>query len=178
MWPRSKHRIDEGPCADGLADALQMITNTGTWINNADTKAGLLAAAVAVLVAALAQQTSVLTQVLHAHSRHVWVAFSILVGLVVDLCTSVAALGLALRPRTPHPQTPSRFSFPTIASPAWTRWPEDRDQVAAEAWTQAHLLARIAVGKFRALKVATTATLSSVVLYLEWLLAAALVPKK
>lgn len=50
--------------ADDLADAHHAIDYAGTWINNADTKAGLLSAALAVVLAATSQQSKAIGDVL------------------------------------------------------------------------------------------------------------------
>jgi hypothetical protein len=176
MWRKPKYGEDPEELSDHVSDAFQMIGSTGAWINNADTKAGLLAAAVAVLVAALAQQMSVLAEVLRPHGPTAWIALSLLSLLVMDMCTAVLALGFVIRPRTQLPETHSRFSFPTIADPAWKYHPANRTEVAAEAWSQARVLARIATVKFQVVKIAARATYSSVILYLAWLMAASLVP--
>lgn len=161
--------------ASDLADAHHAIGYAGMWINNADTKAGLLSAALAVVVAAATQQSRVIGDVLRPGGGGEWAALVVLCLLGLAIVVGVVALGLVITPRTPPPAAPSRFGFPTLASHGWRHVPATRAQAAEEAWGQAHVLSRIATRKFAALRVASIAVFSSFPLYGCWIVTTSLI---
>ena len=167
--------LSTAAAADHLADAHQAVGYAGGWVNNADTKAGLLSAAVAVVIAATSQQAGAIKAVARfKHSSDV-VAFTLFCLLGVAVTVALIALATALVPRTPPPQMSSRFGFPTLASPGWTPSPVTRAEAADEAWNQARVLSTIAQRKFVSLMVACVAVFVALPLYLAWMVAAALV---
>lgn len=161
--------------SDDLLDAHHAIGYAGTWINNADTKAGLLAAALAVVVAGATQQAEAIGDALRPANGGEAVALVLLGMLGATVATATVGLGLATIPRTPPPQAPSRFDFPTLTSHGWRHVPATRAQAAAEAWGQAQVLSRIAARKYAMLRVAMTAVFGSLPLYAAWSVAAALI---
>lgn len=160
--------------ADDLDDAHHAIDYAGDWIRNADTKAGLLTASVAVVIAAGTAQVSASSEMLRPSDGREWLVLAILGFAVTALAVAIVALAVVITPRTPPAQAPSRFSFPTLASHAWRHTPATRAQAAEEAWEQANVLASIAQDKFRALRVASLATFTGLVLYACWAIAAVL----
>ncbi len=179
---RAVAKLDQGradvtatdPC-DDLVDAHHAIGYAGTWINNADTKAGLLAAALAVVVAGATQQAEAMSDALRPGDGSEVAALILLCLLGAAVATATVGLALATIPRTPPPQAPSRFGFPTLASHGWRHVPATRAQAAAEAWGQAQVLAGIAARKYVRLRVAMTAAFASLPLYAAWSVAAALI---
>jgi len=161
--------------SEDLVDAHHAIGYAGTWINNADTKAGLLAAALAVVVAGATQQSEAIQDALRPANGGEAVALVLLCLLGATVAIATLGLALATLPRTPPPQAPSRFGFPTLASPGWRHVPATRAQAATEAWAQAQVLSRIAARKYATLRVAVTAVFASLPLFAAWSVAAALI---
>lgn len=91
------------------------------------------------------------------------------------ILVAIVALALVITPRTPPPQEPSRFGFPTLASHGWKHQPATRAEVAGEAWGQAQVLSGIAKRKYAALRVASAAVFCSLLLYVAWAVAASLI---
>jgi hypothetical protein len=162
-WPP-----DRTTSEDDLADAHSAIVYASTWVNSADTKAGFLAAMSAVVIAAISQQTDEIGVAIQlaGNGRPVPLVLLVLVGSA--LAVALVALAFVITPRTPPPQAPSRFGFPTLASRGWKRVRATRAQAAEEAWDQARVLSRVARAKFKALRVAAVAEFLSVFLYAAW----------
>lgn len=164
------------PEAD-LAEALAAGAEFGCWVRNADTKAGLLAAATAVLVGALAQQTGTLGTFLAPETRLETVVLVLLVATGGGMLTTTVFLGHALIPRTPtSSEVPNRFSWPDMAEadPAQLRR-GDQAAAAHEAWCQAHTVAIIAKRKFDAIRRAVWSLGGSFLAFSAWVVVAALV---
>lgn len=151
-----------------LDDAHKAIDAFRGWINNADTKAGLLSAGVAALVAGVTQQRTALGLALSPNSAKTYVALAVLIIWLSAIIVVVTALGFSLIPRLDAPPTSNRFAFPTVARWDWSITPADRETAAGEAWAEARVLAIIASNKFRGLKVAFPAFGVALVLFLAW----------
>lgn len=161
-----------------LQDARQSMAMFSSWVNNADTKAGLLAATVAVVLARLSQQTVAIRRVITPDEVGEWGALIVLLVLSVAVGTAFVALAHTLIPRT-FDDVESRFSFPHVAATKWTHKPASpREDVASEAWAQVATLARIVKSKFRFLKIATIATFVALPLFLVWSVVATPLPEQ
>jgi len=119
-------------------------------IANADAKSGFLAAGITVVGAAG------FTQLKHFLSSHPFDgAKSIAAGILLILALvglGYAALNLvwALNPRTEPPDRFTRFGFPSLVAKSFDFVPDlDAEKQRREAWIQAHVLAEIALKKFR-----------------------------
>ncbi|GAA1251954.1 hypothetical protein GCM10009609_14110 [Pseudonocardia aurantiaca] len=132
-----------------------MITQTSSWIFNADAKAGLLLAALAVLGAALTGQLqSTLRGYLVFGVREV-------AGLVL-FAVAAAMLGISvfyiyrvLVPRLDETSSESRFSWPWVSQQALDLiFRREPGGVRREAWVQAVALSGIARAKFSAFRAA------------------------
>jgi hypothetical protein len=153
---------------DDVGDAFQANSGFSSYINNADAKAGLGAAAAAAIVAGVSQQSAAMGSALTAHtSTERWARF-VLVLLAIALLVAVVSIGVALVPRTPVGVNGGRFSFPTVAEDSWQFDPATRPQAAQEAWAQAQTLARIAKRKFAAIRVAIYALGAAFLLFCCW----------
>lgn len=155
--------------ADDLTDAHHAIGYFSTWINNADTKAGLLSAALAVVIAGGAQQAHSIGDVARPDGPSELAALVVLCLLGAALAVGIVALAMVVTPRTPHSQPPSRFGFPTVASHAWRCERSSRENAASEAWGQAHVLAQIAARKFVSLRLASISVFTAVWLVTVWI---------
>lgn len=151
--------------AADIDDAHHAIEYVGQWIRSADTKAGLLATSVAVIIGAGSSQLATFRSSLQTSGAVVW-ATSTLIGItIVAIVVAIVSLAVMVTPRTSQSEIPSRFSFPTLASPPWIHPPTARTEASKEAWAQARVLSRIAQDKHRALRVASPATFSALLLY-------------
>jgi hypothetical protein len=136
-------------------DGQFMITQTSSWIVNADAKAGLLLAALAVLGAALTGQLqSTLRRYLVFGVREV-AALVLFAVAVAMLGISVFYIYRVLIPRLDETSSESRFSWPWVSQQA----PDlilrrEPGGVRREAWVQAVALSGIARAKFSAFRAA------------------------
>ncbi len=143
---------DAGPDSDG---SQFMISQTASWIVNADTKAGLLLTAVAVLGAALAGQISSTLKRSTELDIRLGSALVLFAAAAVVLGISVFHIYRVLIPRTGPTASESRFSWPWLSQ----RSPQDLlgrnpGGLRLEAWAQAVTLAAIASAKFSAFRTA------------------------
>ncbi len=161
--------------ADDLADAHKALGYFGTWINSADTKAGLLSAALAVVIAAVTQQRGAVADVVRPANGGELAALCLLGLLGAFVIVALVALARAITPRTQPSDIPSRFGFPTVAFHGWKHLPATRAQAAEEAWSQAHALAGIAATKNRAVRMASVAVFTTLPLYVSWSVVASLI---
>jgi hypothetical protein len=145
--------VDVAGSSDDVADAFQAITATTSFINSADSKAGLGAAAVAAFMAVLSQQSASLSSAFSLATPTDQLAFVDLVLLGLSLAATTCAIGHALLPRRPVRKGGGRFSYPDIAKDDWTFSPASRAKAASEAWAQAQTLARIAEIKFAGVRI-------------------------
>jgi hypothetical protein len=147
----SRARVSTATLDNG--DARFAIDQFARWIANADTKAGLLAAAMVILASALGQQGAPLSHRLPPGSFGGWVS---LCGLVVSAGAVVASTTFLVRAVAPSVEASEGFSRYSLVSVADASVADlvransdlDRDQ----GWGTATLLARIALRKFRNLR--------------------------
>jgi hypothetical protein len=151
-----------------LEDAHHALDAFREWITNADTKAGLLSAASAVLVGAVGSQQRAITAVLSPRGSLEYIGLGLLIAWTLSLSVALAALGYALVPRIPHPSAPSRFAFPTVARSDWPLTPISRAGAAREAWAEAKVLALVAAHKFSGLRIAFPSFAAALALFLAW----------
>jgi hypothetical protein len=151
-------------------DALPAITLMAGWVNNADTKTGILTGGLLLLGAAyLRQQNSVEKLLAHAEGRG-FAALAVFAFGAICLALGAAHAYLALRPRV-QPGEPSRFSFPHLAQLEIRElMTQDGDQVRSEAWTQAQTMARIVAAKYRHFQLTLAFATLSTLMYVAWLL--------
>lgn len=152
-------------------DAFHAVTTVGAYVNNADTKIGLLAAALTLLAGGVVRQRPRVEALLDAglHQRGV-VALLALGGCAVLLLSAGGCLFRALRPRLGNGLS-SRFAFPHLAE-------ADLDQLVAadpaeirkEAWIQAQALSKIVLAKYRCFSKALTCGLLAGMAFFLWLL--------
>lgn len=156
------------PASVSADDARFAITAFAGWITNADTKTGLLAAAVTVLTSTVVSQSDRAIALLPPQGVRQVAAVVAIVACLAALAVTAFWLLRALLPRTTNAGF-SRYSWPAVAalSPrelvAMTAI-EDR----AEAWLQAHTLARIAQAKFGNFAHALRWFTAAVVLLIAW----------
>jgi hypothetical protein len=147
-----------------------VIEQTGEWIRNADTKTGLLATAISVLIAATAGN-------MHRKQFTAWHS----VSGVVSICAGGIFLGCAILavvhmlavviPRTKVAGSISRFSWPWLAAHTEAEINSQVRRIGArrEAWAQAKALADIARAKHHHFKRAVAWSVASSGCFLAWL---------
>jgi hypothetical protein len=144
-------------CEPG-ADVTLAINQVSAWIYAADTKAGLLAASLGVLLAGLLTQADPLRTMAPPHT----VQETLVLVLAHLVMVSVAMSGwFILRTLAPRSATgrPTRYGWPTLArrtgAPEPAPEPDGGNgRARAEAWQHAVDLAVIAERKFVAFRVA------------------------
>ncbi|MFD4641669.1 Pycsar system effector family protein [Lentzea sp. NPDC058436] len=153
---------------DSTSEAQFVITVVGNWIVNADTKAGLLATANAVLGGVVASQRSSLRSAFNPKSPTPWWELPIAGLVALSFLISMVALVAVLRPRIrtgPY----SRYSWPAVANlSAEDVLSRARRNPEAEAWRTARDLSLIARRKFLWLRVAIFSWAVTGVLSLSW----------
>ncbi|MCH5677356.1 hypothetical protein [Streptomyces gilvus] len=130
------------------ADATLAIDQVSAWIISADTKAGLLAASLGVLVAGLLTQASALRGMAPPHT--VRQALILLLAHLTVISTMVSAWFVlrTLAPRTVT-STPTRYGWPSLARTQGPVTPAaEPGRARAEAWQHAVDLAAVAELKF------------------------------
>jgi hypothetical protein len=150
--------VPEGHAAGHLQDAEFAITSFSSWIVSADTKAGLLSAATALLVGALAGERAHLAAAAKSESGIAIAVLALFAFTVAALLVTAAFLGGVLYPRRSR-LVESRFSWPRHVAlpldiPQLVGSTRDEHTIASEAWLQATALASIAQSKFRAFQIA------------------------
>jgi hypothetical protein len=155
----------------GYDDAVTALTSIGPWVNNADTKIGLLAAAMTVLTGALVHQRPRVEQLIRASaSARNDVALAFIALSAVSLVVSAGWLLHALRPRL-HNDKPSRFAFPHLAAlDVDVLALHDAEAVRKEAWIQAKTLAEIVLAKYRCFSHALSCAVVAGAGFVAWLL--------
>jgi hypothetical protein len=152
-------------------DAFHAAITIGNWVNNADTKIGLLGAALTILTGAVVRQRSRVEALTRAplHTRE-WAALALLSASVIALAVAAWYLYYAIRPRLSSDK-PSRFSFPYLAvADLATLVNADPVQVRREAWIQAQALSRIVLAKYHYFSKALTFGLISGLTFVGWML--------
>jgi hypothetical protein len=159
------------PPPKGNEDAFLALTATGPWVNNADTKIGLLATALTVLTTGVVRQRP---RVESLGNGGVDVRGALaLACLAVSAALIVLAgywLFRALRPRLVNSK-PSRFAFPHLAG-ADLATLTDADPVAVrkEAWIQVKTLSQVILNKYTYFSKALGAGLGAGTAFIGWLL--------
>ncbi|MCP2260895.1 hypothetical protein LX15_004615 [Streptoalloteichus tenebrarius] len=153
-------------------DARFAMTHFASWIGNADTKAGLLAAATTVLAGAVVGQRAAVVAALTRPTGWRVVA---LVGLglsVVGVVVTTLFLIRAVAPRVRQDGF-SRYSWPTVADTSLSGlMATDPEGDRREAWLSALTLARIVRRKYANLRCAFVSWLISVTGLTVWLIIA------
>ncbi|SHG07780.1 Pycsar system effector family protein [Streptoalloteichus hindustanus] len=150
-------------------DARFAINHFATWIGNADTKAGLLAAATTVLAGALVGQRSAVVATLARPTGWQVVA---LVALALSAVGVVVTTLFLIRAVAPHVRQDgfSRYSWPTVADADLTALlAGQREDDRREAWLSALTLARIVRRKYANLRCAFATWLVGVAGLTVWL---------
>lgn len=147
---RQRRRVARS-CDSG--DARFVIDHFTRWIANADTKAGMLAAALIITADALGEQGRIVANRLPPRSPAEWVA---VLALLVCTCGIVASVAFLLRTVTPRVEMSvrfSRYSFASVAdAPIADLVRMDRGSDREQGWRTATILASIARRKFRNLQ--------------------------
>jgi hypothetical protein len=152
-------------------DAYLAITTVGPWVNNADTKIGLLATALTVLTAGVVRQRHTVETVIDTGvGWRAGIALCLLGVCVVALVIAGACLFKALKPRLTN-AGPSRFAFPHLADADLDELARhDPEAIRREAWLQAKTLAGIVRDKYRCFSNALTWGVVSGIAFVGWLL--------
>ncbi len=151
-------------------DAFLALSTIGPWVNNADTKIGLLATALTVLTCAAVRQRlrveALLEEGVHLRGG---LALTALVLCALAIVFADVCLFRALRPRLTN-SAPSRFAFPHLAiADLATLVGADPAAVRAEAWIQAQTLSQIVNCKYKCFRTALSAGLLAGVAFVIWL---------
>ncbi|MCC8453392.1 MULTISPECIES: hypothetical protein [Streptomyces] len=175
--PPERNSSSEGVSVDGQdpgEDVRFVLEQTGEWIRAADAKTGLLGAALAVLVAAIAAKFD------RAHIAH-WSDFpgdaikgAILVATMLALIKAAYHMKGVLLPRTQSGDEDTRFSWPWVEKSTT----EDLVRLSAatarrEAWTQAKTLASIAKAKHEQFTYALKWSSITTALFFGWVVSLA-----
>jgi Family of unknown function (DUF5706) len=140
------------PTQSDNQDAYFAISQFTSWISSADTKAGFLSAALAVVAGSVISESSAHFTGTARSGPRAWCA-STLLGLAMA-ATFVCALYLLLTvyPRV-REQRSSRYSWPSVAAQTERALVESNYRTdREEAWATAKSLALIAQDKFRYLR--------------------------
>lgn len=131
-------------------DAFQALSSVNSWVNNADAKIGLLAAALTVLAGGAVRERALVEDTITGDSTGRTSGALALFGLcVVALAVAAVCLLRGLRARVAD-DTPSRFAFPYAASAKLDELTRARPgQIRREAWMQVQTLSIIAMRKYR-----------------------------
>lgn len=163
-----------------LDDAHHAIAYMAGWINNADTKAGLLSAVALLLIGALVQDAGDISALVGSldwdRESLDWgraLPVSLLALSTIFLLSGGSRLVTSIVPNLKGGDVESRFGFPTLAGnpPPFS---SSRTDAVNEAWTQARVLAEIVERKFARIRSATPQIYLAVLLYAAWKLAVAL----
>ena len=150
-------------------DALPAIDAVGIWINNADTKVGLLGIVDTALVGAFVAQHDRARAVLGHTDRRDILALVLLSLGAVALVTSILYLLRALQPRLDS-YHPSRFAFPWVADADLADlMAGNHEQIRLEAWIQAQTLSKIVRAKYKGLRRALPCAVLAGALLVGWL---------
>lgn len=166
MPPRSP----QPPAPKGTEDAFLALSTIGPWVNNADTKIGLLATALTVLTCGAVRQRPRVEALVDAgvHLRGT-LALAAFVVCVVAIVVAGSCLYRALRPRLTNGDA-SRFAFPHLATADLdTLVDMDSAAVREEAWIQAQTLSQIVNAKYECFRSALGAGLVAGVAFVAWL---------
>ncbi|MFD9982947.1 hypothetical protein ACFWZJ_21485 [Streptomyces massasporeus] len=155
-------------------DVRFTLEQVGEWIRSADTKAGLLAPTLALLVSPAFDNFSKkqLTDLLDSPRN--FIGGVLFAGFGITFVMAAFFIASVLIPRTQHAMRSSRYSWPwlcetdlhilTSLSPSESR---------EEAWAQAKNLAQIAQWKHKYFKMALRATIANAAFLITWLFVSA-----
>lgn len=147
-------------------DVRFLIAQTSANIANADTKAGLLVAGLAVLLGGIATHGQSL---LREPWRQGWHNIASAVGLSLAAVFAIASALLLVRvliPRTFQPTEATRFAWPWLEAQTLDDLVKMPDEsLRREAWIQVIELARIANKKYRAFKLGLICILVSALVF-------------
>lgn len=150
-------------------EAFHALSSLNSWVNNADAKIGLLAAALTVLASGVVRQRHRVELALSdATAVRTRVGLALFAVCVIALGVSAVYLYRGLRARLDGEV--SRFGFPHAAQadvPALTSG--NPRQIRHEAWTQVHTLSRIVMKKYRCFNAALLSAMISAVALVGWL---------
>lgn len=152
-------------------DALQAMNHIGSWVNNADTKIGLLATALTVLTGGVVRQRSQFETLVTDHpGLRGWTAVVLLAVSAAALLVAGWWLFRALMPRLTNDK-PSRFAFPHLAHDDLdTLVAHDPAAVRRDAWTQAKTLSQIVLDKYCCFRHALTFGVIAGACFVGWML--------
>lgn len=163
---RQRRRAELEKAAADVSDAEFVIGQTGEWIRSADTKAGLLFGALAVLLGWLSTSTGELHG-LRSGQLHRLDTIA-LAGCAVLLAVAIVLLVLVLLPRRATPPT-TRYAWPLINKMSiddiLELTPTTRRE---EAWKQGKQLAQIASRKHFWFTAALWTSTGSVICFFAW----------
>ncbi|MFF7574870.1 hypothetical protein ACFZBE_07730 [Streptomyces sp. NPDC008061] len=155
-------------------DVRFTLEQIGEWIRSADTKAGLLAPALALLISPAFDNFNKKQLTNFLDSPRDFVGALLFFGFGTTFGVAASFIASVLIPRTQHAVRSSRYSWPWICgidlqvltslSPSESR---------AEAWAQAKNLAQIAQWKHKYFKLALRATMANAAFLIMWLFVSA-----
>ncbi|MEU9583262.1 hypothetical protein [Streptomyces werraensis] len=166
---------DESPVDhDPGEDVRFTLEQVGEWIRSADTKAGLLAPTLALLMSPAFDNFSKRQLTDFLDSPRNFLGALLFVGFGLTFVVAAFFVAQVLIPRTQHAVRSSRYSWPwlcetdlhvlTSLSPSESR---------EEAWAQAKILAQIAQWKHRNFKLALRTTIMNGIFLISWLFVSA-----
>ncbi|MFF8868613.1 hypothetical protein [Streptomyces massasporeus] len=134
------------------ADVTLAINQVSAWIVSADTKAGLLAAGLGVMVAGLLTRAGDVRSMSPPHTVRETLILVLLHLVVVWVAASGWFIMRTLAPRTVS-SVPTRYGWPTLARRAHAPQPAGgTGRAREEAWQHAVDLAAVAARKFTAFR--------------------------
>jgi Family of unknown function (DUF5706) len=166
--PKPPAPLPSGPgAAADTSDIEFLLGQTGEWIRNADTKSGLLLAALTVLLGSVSSSARGLRGLWSGHP-HRPEALIVLAGSVVLLAVAYALLVAVLLPR--HSSTAAtRYAWPWVNTASLEILEHlAPDSRRTEAWRQAKQLAAIAARKHRLFTAAVWFSSGSTMCLLGW----------
>jgi hypothetical protein len=140
---------------DTAVEARFAITEIGNWVRAADAKTTVLTAAIGIVLAAVSTSADAITRGLHhSGTARYWLLAPALAILLVASLAGAWSVYQVLTPRTTVGVGMNHFAWPAVAGQPQPPIPRPNDDLQAEAWEQAHLLAHIAAKKYHAFQVA------------------------
>ncbi|MGW2030555.1 hypothetical protein [Streptomyces spinosus] len=133
----------------GLRSGLTVYTSLQASAQFADTKAGILGAVQAGLMATAVPQGGVLREAWERGGPGAWATLVLLLLHVATFLPAVYYVVQALRPRLGPPPTPNRFSLPLLAVADGTAPPADEAGERKEIWQLIPVLAQVVMAKHR-----------------------------
>lgn len=140
----------------GWEDAELVIQETGNWIRNADTKATVLAAALALTISTSVTHCAGVLAAYHDRGGSIgrWIIIVASLVAAATLLLSIFNVYKTLVPRTTPETAFNRFGWPSIATCPHPPTKLEPGALRDDAWRQCYQLALIAQGKFRHFKFA------------------------